>query len=62
VDWQQIVSLGIVAISAFLLVQKEVRKRNRTGSPGCGHDCGCEASSPGDEEIFTITKSQRFQQ
>ena len=61
-DWQQIISLGIVALSAVLLVRTEIQKRKRARLTGCGHDCGCGEPAAADEEIFTITKSQRFQQ
>jgi hypothetical protein len=40
-DWQQVTSLAIVALTAFLLVRAEVRKRQRTKLRACGGDCGC---------------------
>jgi hypothetical protein len=62
VDWQQIVSLGIVALSAVLLVRSEIEKRKRAKLTGCGHDCGCGESAPVSEEIFTVAPKQRHQQ
>jgi hypothetical protein len=62
VDWQQIVSLGIVILSAVLLVRGEIQKRRRAKLTGCGLDCGCGEPAPGDEEIFTIATKQRYQQ
>jgi hypothetical protein len=61
-DWQQIISLGIVALSSVLLVRSEIQKRKRAKLTGCGHDCGCGESAPVDEEIFTIATKQRYQQ
>lgn len=42
-DWQQILSLLIVALTAFLLVRSEVKKRQRAKLRACGHDCGCSS-------------------
>jgi hypothetical protein len=61
-DWQQTISLVIVALSAVLLVRGEIQKRKRAKLTGCGHDCGCGESAPVDEEVFTISTKQRYQQ
>ncbi|GEM_PF-3280795 len=42
-DWQQITSLIIVAVTAFLLVRYEVKKRQQAKLRACGHDCGCSS-------------------
>jgi hypothetical protein len=46
-DWQQIVSLLIVALSAALLVRRQLRKRRRAAMSPCGRgaDCGCSIPS-----------------
>jgi hypothetical protein len=62
VDWQQIISLGIVALSASLLVRNEIQKKKRAKLAGCGHDCGCEGSASVEEEIFTTAAKRRYQQ
>jgi len=40
-DWQQVASLVIVALTAVLLVRSEVRRRRGARLRACGHDCGC---------------------
>lgn len=42
-DWQQVASLIVVAVTAVLLVRSEVRRRRRARMRACGHDCGCSA-------------------
>lgn len=42
-DWQQIVSLVIVAVTFVLLFRSEVRRRRRARMRACGHDCGCSS-------------------
>jgi hypothetical protein len=41
---QQILSLGIVAITAILLVRSYVRKKNRSAFGFCEDECGCSTS------------------
>ena len=60
-DLQQILSLGIVALSAVLLVRSEIQKRKRARLTGCAQECGCKESAAVEEEIFNITKPQRHQ-
>jgi hypothetical protein len=43
-DWQQILSLIVVAATAVLLVRNEMRKRHRANQGICGRDCGCSSS------------------
>jgi hypothetical protein len=43
-NWQQIFSLLIVALTAFLLVRSFIRKRNRSAFGFCEDECGCSAS------------------
>ncbi|MEO8167226.1 MAG: FeoB-associated Cys-rich membrane protein [bacterium] len=38
-DWQQVASFIIVALSALLLIRHEVKKRRNRRM--CGGDCGC---------------------
>ena len=42
--WQQLVSLGIVAVAALLIVRREVRRRRQGKLGDCGEGCNC---SPG---------------
>jgi hypothetical protein len=44
-DWQQIVTLVIVGVSAALLVKQQVRSRRHAKMRACGSDCGCSSSS-----------------
>jgi hypothetical protein len=37
-DWQQIVSLALVALSAILLTRRLLHARKRSSTP-CGHSC-----------------------
>lgn len=46
-DYQQIASLAIVAVTALLLVLRQIRKHRRAKLRPCGHDCGCAPSVPG---------------
>ncbi len=43
-NWQQITSLVIVAITATLLIRSFVRKRQNTPFGFCDDDCGCSAT------------------
>jgi hypothetical protein len=43
VNWQQVVSLIIVGVSAALLIGSQVLKRRRAKNAPCGADCGCSA-------------------
>ncbi len=43
-NWQQIVSLGIVAVTVFLLVRSYVRKVKQTALEICTDDCGCSVN------------------
>jgi hypothetical protein len=40
-DWQQPVSLAIVAFTGYLFVRYEIRSRRKSRSRPCGSDCGC---------------------
>ena len=41
-NWQQPVSLAVVAITGFLFVRHEIRVRKRARNRACGSgDCGC---------------------
>ncbi len=40
-DWQQAVSLIVVAVTAVLLGRSEIRRRRRARNTPCGVDCGC---------------------
>ena len=42
-DWQQPVSLAVVALTGVLFVRYEIRSRRRAKSRACGADCGCGA-------------------
>lgn len=44
-DWQQVASLVVVALAAFLLVRSEIAKRQRAKLRVCGHDCGCSSAA-----------------
>jgi hypothetical protein len=44
-DWQQVASLVVVALTAFLLVRAEIAKRQRAKLRACGHDCGCSSDA-----------------
>jgi hypothetical protein len=46
-DWQQPVSLAVVAFAGYFFVRHEIRARRKSRSRACGSDCGCGA---GDEE------------
>ena len=43
-DWQQIISLAIVALTGILLVRSFVRKRKRAALGVCEEDCGCSVN------------------
>ena len=45
-DWQEIVSLGIVALSAALLVRNQFQKRKQAQLNSCDSECGCAGSAP----------------
>ena len=55
-DWQQVVSICIVALSASLIAVRQVRKHRRAKSRPCGHDCGCAqtGSSYSDKITFKL--------
>jgi len=40
-DWQQPVSLAVVAFTGYFFVRHEIRARRRSRSRACGSDCGC---------------------
>ncbi len=42
-DWQQPVSLAVVAITGFLFVRYEIRSRRKSRARACGSDCGCRS-------------------
>lgn len=42
-DWQQITSLLVVAITAALLIRHEVRKHQKARLAACGRDCECSS-------------------
>ncbi|MBM2839958.1 MAG: hypothetical protein HW412_486 [Bacteroidetes bacterium] len=44
-DWQQVASLSIVAVTAILLVRHEVTRRRRAKVRACGGDCECSSST-----------------
>ena len=44
-DWQQITSLLIVALTVVLLVRHEVAKRQRAKLRAGGNDCGCRSDT-----------------
>gem|GEM_PF-2714853 len=50
-DWQQLISLGIVAVSAALLVRNQLRKRKRARLNPCDSGCGCTPSAPPDKKL-----------
>lgn len=40
-EWQQLTSLVVVAVTAVLLVRSQIKQRRRAGLRACGSDCGC---------------------
>ena len=40
-DWQQIAALSIVAVTAVLLIGREIRRRRRPLKRACGGGCDC---------------------
>lgn len=46
-DWQQPVSLAVVAVTGFFFIRQQVRSRRKSRSRPCGAECACGA---GDEE------------
>ncbi|MDH3251171.1 MAG: hypothetical protein OEM41_00185 [Ignavibacteria bacterium] len=44
-DWQQFLSLIIVAVTGLLLARAEVRKRRRARRTGCMGECGCASAA-----------------
>ena len=40
-DWQQPVSLAVVAFAGYFFVRSQIRSRRKSRSRGCGSDCGC---------------------
>jgi hypothetical protein len=52
-DWQQPVSLLVVAVAAILVIRHEWRSKRRASRRACGSDCGCESArnfTPKDSE------------
>ncbi len=43
-NWQQIVSLGIVAVTVFLIVRSYVRRVKQAALGICTDDCGCSVN------------------
>jgi len=61
-DWQQIASLAIVGIAAFLLLRAQLRPRGHCGSKD--GPCGCSAGSglaPKGSIVFRARKGERPQ-
>ncbi|HWQ93832.1 MAG TPA: hypothetical protein VN673_19370 [Clostridia bacterium] len=61
-DWQQLVSLGIVAVAAGLLLRSKLKRRRFS----LAHDthCGCSAvhqSAPQNSIVFRARKGERPQ-
>jgi hypothetical protein len=46
-DWQQPVSLAVVAFTGYLFVRYEIRSRRKSRSRLCGSDCACGAGDEG---------------
>jgi hypothetical protein len=42
-DWQQPVSLAVVAFTGYFFVRYQIRSRRKSRSRACGSDCGCGA-------------------
>ncbi|MBI5216690.1 MAG: hypothetical protein HY960_13135 [Ignavibacteriae bacterium] len=53
-DWQQLLSLLIVGVSAVLLVRHELRRRKRAKLSACGHDCGCSVTIKQKQTTFEV--------
>jgi len=53
-DWQQIVSLVIVALTFVLLLRSQIRKRKRAKNSACGGDCGCSSTSTKKAATFEV--------
>jgi hypothetical protein len=58
-DWQQITSLFIVAISALLLARHGLKKRKRVAAGLCGGECGCTSAPPLAEQLGKMREEQR---
>jgi hypothetical protein len=43
-DWQQVASLLVVAVTAVLLGRSEWRRRQLAKLRACGSNCGCSSS------------------
>lgn len=43
-DWQQIISLVVVALAALLLLRSFVRKRKQAALGICAEGCGCSVN------------------
>jgi hypothetical protein len=58
-DWQQIVALGIVAVTAVMLVR--ARLRRRPGKLPCDAQCGCSATAqpPRESVVYRARKDGR---
>ncbi len=57
-DWQQLASLSVVAITVVLLVRSEWRRRQRAKLRACGSDCGCGTSQS--SELLKITPDRNM--
>ena len=57
-DWQQLASLAIVAVTGVLLVRSEWRRRQRIKLRACGSDCGC-GTSQSLEPLRNASQSER---
>jgi hypothetical protein len=53
-DWQQIASLAIVAVTTVLLIGREIRRRRRPLKRACGGGCDC-AEKPGPMQHLNST-------
>jgi hypothetical protein len=40
-EWQQLTSLIVVAVTAVLVVRSQIKQRRRASLRACGSDCGC---------------------
>lgn len=57
-EWQQIMALGIVALTAALFIHARVRRRR--GILPCNSNCGCAGSTPkGQSIVYHARKGAR---
>jgi hypothetical protein len=40
-DWQQVTSLAVVAVTGYFFIRHQIRSRRKSRSRACGSDCGC---------------------